>query len=43
VRPEATARQAAERIAMRLASHAPPSWSRLPLEAQAFVGARAMA
>jgi hypothetical protein len=38
-----TARQAAERIASSLAAQAPPSCSALALEAQAFVGARAMA
>lgn len=38
-----TARQAAERIAMSLAAHAPPSSAALPLAAQVFAGACATA
>lgn len=37
-----TARQAAERIATTVASYAPPACAALPLEHQAFVGARRM-
>ena len=37
-----TARQAAERIAMTVAAHAPPACAALPLEHQVFVGARRM-